>query len=156
MSTPSRTIPYCGQLEGAEGGIARTLLGGDASSIAKAALAVNSVRKAIISVLLNDMNDECRKLCRKKPTCTLFRKCPVDKLAKFKWKDMIDELKNDRPLLFTIISSLVSHNNSRNNQGWSCSSSWNLFHCSSATEGEESRDVWASILDLTSDVFLPL
>lgn len=114
MSTPSRTIPYHGQLEGAEGKIARTLLGGNANSIAKAALAVDKVKEAIVNILLNDMNDECRKLCRKKPACTLFRKCPVDKLAEFKWKNMIDELKSDAPLLFTIISSLVSHNDARN------------------------------------------
>lgn len=114
VSTPFHTSPYCGQLEGAEGRLAQTLLGENASSIAKAALAISGVREAIIQVLLGDMEDECRKLCRKKPTCTLFRKYPVDKLAEFKWMDLINELKCDAPLLLDIISSLVSHSDSRN------------------------------------------
>ena len=53
VTTTSRGVPFCGQLGPAEGKLTRTLLGGDAVSIAKAALSVEGVREATIQQLLH-------------------------------------------------------------------------------------------------------
>lgn len=113
VSTPSRAVPYCGQLGASEGKLTRALLGGDPVSIGKAALAVDGVREAIITQLLGTLNRECGTLCRKHPESP-FRKIPVDKLAGFKWSDMMTELDRDAPLLLRIIHCLVARNDARN------------------------------------------
>lgn len=82
-------------------------------SIAKAAMSVDGVREAIITLLLGTLNQECGKLCRRQPQSS-FRKIPVDKLAEFKWSDMMLELERDAPLLLKIIHCLVARNDSRN------------------------------------------
>ena len=119
VTTPSRSVPYCGQLGPAEGKLARAALGGDATSIAKAALAISSVREAVIQLLLGSLNEECNRLCRKKtttshPSTSLFRCIPVEKLAGFKWDDMMRELESDAPLLLQILVCLVARNDGRN------------------------------------------
>lgn len=83
-------------------------------SIAKAALGVEDVREAIISQLMGTLNEECRKLCRQKPTNTPFRNIPVNKLVEFKWENMIGELQSKAPLLYRILYSLTSRNDHRN------------------------------------------
>lgn len=113
MTTPSRTSPYSEQLGVAEGKLARALLGGDATSIGKAALAMNDVREAIITLLLGTLNRECSKLCRKTEPVS-FRKLPVEKLANFKWEDVMAELEHDAPLLLKIVHCLVARNDRRN------------------------------------------
>ena len=114
VTTPSRAVPFCGQLGPAEGKLTRTLLGGDAVSIAKAALSVEGVREATIQQLLGTLNLECSKLCRNKQPSSLFRKIPVEKLATFKWEEMVVELERDAPLLLQIIQCLVARNDYRN------------------------------------------
>ena len=83
VSTPSRATPYCGQVGHAEGNIDRALLGGNAVSIAKAALSVKDVREAIIQNVLREVNLECGKLCRKKQPTSIFRKIPAESLLNF-------------------------------------------------------------------------
>lgn len=114
VTTPSHPTPYCGRLGSAEGKLTRALLGGDALSIGKAALAVEGVREAIVTQLLGTLNLECSKLCRKKKPVSLFRKIPVNKLAEFKWDDMMAELERDAPLLLKILDCVVARNDRRN------------------------------------------
>ena len=114
VTSPAGTAPYCGQLGAAEGKLTRALLGGDAASIAKAALLVEGVKEAIIQHLLGTLNVECNKLCRKKQPSSLFRKIPIEKLAMFKWQEMVMELEQDAPLLLDIIHCLVARNDRRN------------------------------------------
>ena len=63
VTTPSRAQPYRGQLGSAEGKLTRALVGGDAVSIAKAALSVEGVRETVTIQLLRTLNQECSKLC---------------------------------------------------------------------------------------------
>lgn len=114
MATPSHAAPYCGQLGPTEAKMARALLGGNATSIAKAVLAVEGVRDAIVKQLLGLLNKECSTLCRLNPTSSLFREIPVDKMAEFKWNDLIEELKSNAPLLLDILYCLVARNDKRN------------------------------------------
>ena len=64
--------------------------------------------------LLRTLNLECSVLCRKRKPVSLFRKIPVNKLAEFKWAEMIAELEHDAPLLLKILHCMVAKNNSRN------------------------------------------
>ena len=113
VTTPSRAQPYRGQLGSAEGKLTRALVGGDAVSIAKAALSVEGVRETVTIQLLRTLNQECSKLCKMQPTSSRFRKIQVDRLADFKWADMIAELERDAPLLLKIINCVVARNDGR-------------------------------------------
>lgn len=94
--------------------MARALLGGDAGSIAKAALSVEGVREAMITHLLWTVNQECSKLCQKHPIASIFRKIPVEKLAELKWDDLMMELEHDAPLLLRILGCVAARNDRRN------------------------------------------
>lgn len=86
-------------------------------SIAKAALGIDDVREAIISQLLGMLNKECLQLCRRKSDThspSPFRSIPVDKLAEFKWENMVTELQSKAPLLYKILHSLTSRSDHRN------------------------------------------
>lgn len=118
VSTPSRAEPYIGQLSGAEGKLTRALLGGNAVSIAKAALLVEGVRDAIAKQFMGLLNEECRQLCQKGtsnlPVSSLFRSIPVNQCAEFRWTDMMAELEQKAPLLLSFVQSLVTRNDYRN------------------------------------------
>ena len=98
----------------AEGKLADALLGGNAAQIAKAALSMEEVKESIVEQLQDMLNSECSALCRKKPTSSLFRSIAVDRMAEFKWSDMMMELEDVAPLLLKILHCLVAHNDSRN------------------------------------------
>ena len=68
----------------AKGKVARALLGGHATSTAKAVLELDDVKEAVIKQLLREINGECSKLCSK-TTISPYRTIPVDQLASFKW-----------------------------------------------------------------------
>ena len=112
VSTPSRSTPYAKALGPAESKVARALLGGHAPSIAKAVLE-QDIKNAVIHQLLVKLNDECTNLCRKS-VISPFRTIPVDQMASFKWKDMVEELQQRAPILFTVLQSVASRNDHRN------------------------------------------
>ena len=102
-------------MEGAEGKVARALIGDDADSIAKAAMKIDDVKEAIIKQILRILNEECARLCKLKDnTQSQFRKIPVSQLHQFKWKDMIAELQSTAPLFYRMMYSLASRNDYRN------------------------------------------
>ena len=68
-------------------------------------MSVEPVREAIITHLLGLLNRECSKLCRYS-TPSLFCKIPVEKMAEFKWDNLISELQSMAPLLFEILHCL--------------------------------------------------
>lgn len=113
VSTPSRPVPFTKVLGQAEGKVARALLGGHATSIAKAVLQRDDVKEAILKQLIHEINDECSKLCSK-TTISPYRTIPVDQLAGLKWKDMAEELQQKAPLLFSVLLSIASRNDNRN------------------------------------------
>lgn len=97
----------------AESKIARALLGRHAESIAKAVMGQDDLREAIIIVLLMQLNQECTNLC-KSSNGSPFHRIPVDKLADFKWRDVVANLQLNAPLLFTLFYTIVSRNDNRN------------------------------------------
>ena len=97
-------------MEGAEGKVARALIGDDADSIAKAAMKIDDVKEAIIKQILRILNEECAR----DNTQSQFRKIPVSQLRQFKWKDMIAELQSTAPLFYRVMYSLASRNDYRN------------------------------------------
>lgn len=114
MTTPSRPAPYSQELKKEEAKLARVLLGGHAPSIAKAALAMDNVKDAIITQLLVILNEECRQLCRLGPDTSLFRTVSLSQMMDFKWDGMLTQLKTTAPLLLKILHSLASRNDHRN------------------------------------------
>ena len=113
MSTPSRPVAYTKVLGTAESKIARVLLGGQPTAIAKAVLQQDDVKEAITKQLIGALNEECTNLCKKK-NASLFRAIPVDRLASFKWIDMVEDLKQKAPVLFSVLYTIVSSNDRRN------------------------------------------
>ena len=76
-------------------------------------LGQDDIKEAIIKLLLRELNEQCTNLCRK-TTVSPFRTIPVDHLADFQWKDMVNDLQLKAPLLFTVLHSIVSRNDHRN------------------------------------------
>ena len=91
----------------AESKIARVLLGGQPTAIAKAVLQQDDVKEAITKQLIGALNEECTNLCKKK-NASLFRAIPVDRLASFKWIDMVEDLKQKAPVLFSVLYTIVT------------------------------------------------
>ena len=113
VNTPSRPASFSMVLGPAESKIARALLGGHTVSIAKAVLGNKDMREAVITLVLTQLNEECTNLCRS-ATGSPFRTIPVNKLANFKWRDMVSDLHLKAPLLFKLLYSVVSRNDHRN------------------------------------------
>ena len=79
VHSSSQSAAYSKDLEGAEGKVARALIGDDADSIAKAAMKIDDVKEAIIKQILRILNEECSRLCKlKENTPSQFRKIPVN------------------------------------------------------------------------------
>ena len=93
-------------------------------------MSVEPVREAIITHLLGLLNRECSKLCRYS-TPSLFCKIPVEKMAEFKWDNLISELQSMHHCCLRFCTAW------KQVQDGSCSLSWHLHSSSSAPEGEE-------------------
>ena len=113
VSTPSRPASYTKVLGPAEARVARALLGGHSLSIAKAVMQHDGIREAVVRVLLGKLNEECTNLCRK-TTPSHFHTIPVDQLDTFSWKDMVADLQQKAPFVFTVLDSITSRNDHRN------------------------------------------
>ena len=113
VSTPSRPAAYTKVLGTSGSKIARALLGVQAMSIAKAVLDQTEIKEAIITLLLGKLNEECTSLCRKTHSSP-FRTIPVDQLAKYKWQDMVEDLQQQAPFLFSVLYSITSRSDHRN------------------------------------------
>lgn len=104
-----------GALGEKQGKVARQLLGGHAPSIAKAVMAIDSVRDELFHMFLGAINSECNDMCQRSPANrSLFRKMPVSQLIDFKWSELVSELEARAPLLFRALSTIVSRNDRRN------------------------------------------
>ena len=69
-------------------------------------MAIESVKEAVLSLILQDISQECSNLCKKTPT-SLFRKIPVDKMAEFSWEELIKELTFTAPTMLRVVSSIA-------------------------------------------------
>ena len=69
-------------------------------------MAIESVKEAVLSLILQDIFQECSNLCKKTPT-SLLRKIPVDKMAEFSWEELIKELTFTAPTMLRVVSSIA-------------------------------------------------
>lgn len=93
--------------------MARQLLGGHAPSIAKAVMAMKDVQQSVISSILGTINEECSKLCQRLQP-SVFRKLSMEQLTDFQWSVLVEELSSKAPVLYAVLSSVVTRNDRRN------------------------------------------
>lgn len=114
MSTPSRRVPWTRTLPDEESKIGRALAGGSIPAVAKAIMAHKQLRDAVILRVLDQLDNDCTKLCQKSTPTSPFCKIPVMELVHFQWSEFINSLQINAPLLLQILSTIASHNDHRN------------------------------------------
>ena len=73
------------------------------------------LRKAVTLLLLDQIDDECSKLCqRSSDPPSLFRKVPMTEMTDFQWDHFLDELRSKAPTLLQVLSTITSCNDHRN------------------------------------------
>lgn len=114
VSTPIRE-PFTKTLGECEAKVACQILGGHSPSIAKGVMAMDDVRECLFNMFLDNINNECSKLCQRSPeNRSSFRKIRLSQIVDFKWSLLVNELENRAPLLFKTLSSIASRNDHRN------------------------------------------
>lgn len=96
-----------------ESALGRALAGGHIPSVAKAVVNHSGLREAVFLKLLDEVDAECSKLCRRSEL-SAFRKVPVSDMSTFDWKVLIDELLLKAPMLLQILRTLTSSSDHRN------------------------------------------
>ena len=97
-----------------ESKIGRALAGGHLPSLAKSILGHEQLRKALFQHFLDQIDNDCSRLCQRQSNTSVFRKVPQPLLSEFKWKDFVDDLQVKAPTLFQVLSTVSSHNDQRN------------------------------------------
>ena len=116
MASQGEAAPFSKTLGEADSKLFRSLLGGHYPSFANAVMANPNIREAVLTSFLNLINAECNTLCKKlADPPSRFRKIDLGELSDFSWKPLIIELQDNAPVLFKILTSIVSHSDSRNN-----------------------------------------
>lgn len=97
--------------------LGRALVGGHSPTIVKAIFAHDDLKELVLLKVLDAIDVEASKLCQhNSDSSSLFRKVSADKLPQFSWGSFITELQSKAPILFRVLSSLVSRNDHRNQQ----------------------------------------
>ena len=109
MSTP----PYGKTLGEREGKVACQLLGGHAPSIAMAVMCMEDVKECLYDLFISTINDECNKICQCS-VISVFRNMSMNQAVDFKWSLLIIELKSKSPLVYSVLSSVVTRDDCRN------------------------------------------
>ena len=117
MNTPSRLQPFSTNLSESYVRIGRALAGGHPETIAKSVLGNVEIRAVLVNKVVEMVDNECLALCRMPKdgeVLSPFRKLAFDQLKEFKWEMLISELQTKAPLLFKLLSKIVSHSDKRN------------------------------------------
>ena len=117
MNTPSRQQPSSTNLSESYIRIGRALAGGHPETIAKSVLGHKEIRTVLVNKVVEIVDSECSALCRMQKDGEVtppFRKMTFDQLKEFKWEMLICELQTRAPLLFKLLSKIVSHSDKRN------------------------------------------
>ena len=137
--------------------IAQALLSSNAPTIAKAVMKVDDVREAVFKLVLDTINTECTTLCNKMPdTFSYFRKIPVAEIVKFRWEELINELKSKAPTLLQVLSTIAARNDHRNKKVGAARYPGICTAAAIISKGEELGGVWATIHPFSFYVLLPL
>ena len=76
-----------------EAEVTRSLLSGNAASIASAVLDLEGVREALFLHFLDTIDHESTALCQK-VSGTHFRTIPVENIQEFNWQSLIDDMSH--------------------------------------------------------------
>lgn len=86
------------------------------TSIAEAIMKNDTLREMVFELYVEKIGKQCGSLCQRKDSLSPFRQIPVEKLAKFEWKSLIDNLSSKAPLLMKVFTAIVSHSDHRNRE----------------------------------------
>ena len=73
---------------------------------------MSEVREELLQHFLRLINGECMMLCRKSSP-SKFRHIPVDQFDDFEWKEFMDELESNSPLLLKVLSTVAIRSDPR-------------------------------------------
>lgn len=142
MSTPSRSSPWTKTLSEEESKLGRALAGGHLPSVAKAVMGHQVLREAVTLLLLDQIDEECSKLCqRSSDPPSLFRKVPVKEMSDFKWDHFIDELRSKAPTLLQVLATITSRNDHRNKHKHGCAHSPGICMAAAIVLKERNREM---------------
>ena len=100
------------EVDGSLQKIGRSLAGGHFPSIAKYVFANPSLREHLVEKVVQAVGNECASLCsRSAQPASLFR---WDQSDTFAWQECICELEQKCPILFCLLTYIVSHTDHRN------------------------------------------
>lgn len=113
VESPLRASTFSTQLDSSLQKVGCALAGGDPQSIAKAVLSESAVRQHILTRLLQEVDEECARVCRRQPV-SVFRKVTSAQMESFSWDWYIQELETKCPILYRILGAVVTHSDHRN------------------------------------------
>ena len=77
--------------------------------IAKTTLAIKELRTAVKNVFLQEINEQCKKLCvRRDPSVLLIGRKDYKELLDFNWFKILDEMKRRAPDVLDFISTVAT------------------------------------------------
>ena len=94
--------------------LGRELAVGHMPSIAEAIINNKQLADLVWQHFLNKIDQECSVLSQKRSPSSPFRSIAVDGFTTFRWKDCIEDLSLRAPTLLSLLSSIVSHSDHRN------------------------------------------
>lgn len=94
--------------------IGRALATGHVPSLAEAIMDHEDLADKLLQHFLNKMESECARLSQLSLPLSPFRRIPTDEYATFEWKKIIENLSQEAPTLFHVLSSIVAHSDHRN------------------------------------------
>lgn len=117
MSTPSQKEPFSKELDVGFCRLGRALVGGHLPTIANVVMANENLKELVMLRLLDMLDVKASRLCQhNSDSPSPFRKVAAGKLPEFSWGIFITELQTKAPVLFRVMTSLVSRNDHRNQQ----------------------------------------
>ena len=103
------------EVDGSLQKIGRTLAGGHIPSIAKSVFANPSLREQLVEKVVQAVTNECASLCsRSAQPASLFHYFSLHQSDTFAWKECVGELEQRCPILFRLLTYIVSHTDHRN------------------------------------------
>ena len=111
--TSDRHTIWTKELTSDDAKVGRALASGHLPSLAKAVMKHEALSELIVSHITKKVDNECNSLCQRSVP-SIFRKVPVSQMTEFKWELCVEELKKSAPLMFQILSTITSKNDTRN------------------------------------------
>jgi len=115
VQSPVRVSGFTTQVDENLHKISCAIAGGDPSCIAKAAFSEPAVRQQMLDRVIQEIEGECAKLCRRQPVSP-FRKIQSSQMESLSWDFFNRELQLNCPVLHRILQTVVAHSDGRNSK----------------------------------------